>query len=951
MKLANTQASVNYSNETFKEYIFKLATGIIWKNEQEAQATEPTDTNELYRIELFIAANRGLLNYDIIRAFPREALEMVGGVSSANLDIYAADKSKIPLEIRDACVQKYAELLTKKNLVTGHYTFYKETNNYYRKLMGLPNLNDVDKIYNTDPRWDMTTPIPEMKYVERIEMEQQGVLQQIQAQYPEKEYLKFCGKRMIDFFNARTAEKYSILWRDETNSDVLNKAFDECYESCRYAMINVYFTTAYRNTNALYDNFIAMAIVFMTINIMQSKYLTTDITRDFYDIESLKVIYDSYSVPFYSEIPLEYHRKIVKAMNNLINKKGSDIVFNELFGIFDLGSMTINNYLLTKRHKMDLNNRPQFNPMRDPITGDIIYDDKGRPKLDPEKDYEYAFSKVPVGDDASLAVSDKANDVDYETITVPDPYWIEDNDLKEKLMNASFNFKETKYMGVQIVFDLIRISLESAYVFRMLTDNFDVTTRMTFYWSEIGSNCSFFDLFIYLSAIYCRMYGFEGTLSAKIDDIGYYMGYDIQHDAEYISKVILGLPSDHRNVGYNFEQNMELYEKVLNDPYLSQNTELVNLMMGMSYSNWDGSSRPSPFNSKMYENIQTIRDLVADGYINAKTKKEFEAYRELYNALMISKAVEETYRNPYTGEIFETYTDILAVYNPRLLQRYILLEDEDIESEMTIIIDKVEEMITSLRYLPFSAGANSSMMIQSLFKILKFFKSVKAELIGYDIIYVIRMRGLNFFKMIDLIYGLTTESYFDEGAEQLYLDIAELMDMYLKLSSDRFRINDKLLHESIFAELSHDIIISLRDVIHQILEEYHLSEELLMFDLITDLEEEYGTTQDLIQLKDSWYTKNQMTYMNSRDSHMTLSDKMSADEITGCLDTVWNLFSKLISSDQEVGLNRNTMYTDTIEYDLIDRIENKAKMYIKADYKPNEDRLYEVTPDGLIRVS
>src|SRR5699024_7967290 len=51
---------------------------------------------------------------------------------------------------------------------------------------------------------------------------------------------------------------------------------------------------------------------------------------------------------------------------------------------------------------------------------------------------------------------------------------------------------------------------------------------------------------------------------------------------------------------------------------------------------------------------------------------------------------------------------------------------------------------------------------ESLFKILQFFKSAKVELIGYDITYKLTMRGANFFKMLDLIWGSYTETWIDE---------------------------------------------------------------------------------------------------------------------------------------------------------------------------------------------
>ena len=310
----NTQASVNYSNEAFKQYVMQLATGLVWKNEALSQSLEKDDTQYKYRVELFMVACRGLLNFEVVRAFPADVLRRAG-IAEENIPAYASNKLNIPVGLRADVVRTYTEWLTEMDLVTLHYKNYVEENNYYRELNGLPDIGDTDYVYNTDPRWDTTTPIHQMRYVDRIEMEQKGVLQKIIKEHPDKPYLVYCGKTLIDVFDARAADRFEILWKDDCSSPVLNRDFTDVYNQTRYMVLSVYFSKAYQKTNELYENFIAMVILFITINTLHKRYLRADITRDFYDVESLKVIYDSYSVPFYSEIPLEYHRKIVKMMN------------------------------------------------------------------------------------------------------------------------------------------------------------------------------------------------------------------------------------------------------------------------------------------------------------------------------------------------------------------------------------------------------------------------------------------------------------------------------------------------------------------------------------------------------------------------------------------------------------------------------------------------------------
>lgn len=800
----STQPSIRYSNELFKEDMLTLSTGIVWKNRTAAIAAETTDTQELYRIELFVVANRGMLNWDVIRAFPRIVI-LNSGLDRNFLEMYATDKDAIPPDYRQAIVDEYARALTSKNPLTGRYayyskatdewvTVYEETNNYYRMLMGLPDYGASDDtyVYNTDPRWPTDIPVHEMEMLDRIDLEKSGVLQDLINANPDKTYLKYIGKRSVDFFKARIADRFEMLWREDSQTASLNHDFDDVYEKSRQLFMAVYYNEALRQANNLYDPFMAMAILFMTIQQMQSYYLHTDITRDFYDLESLKVLYDAYSVPFYPEIPFEYHKKVVKNINRLISYKGSSQIFFDLFQIFDLGTMNIYHYYLTKRHKVDENNKPLYRFLYDE-DGNVKLDENNRPIYDPSV-YEMKFSKVLIGDDPALRIDDRSNDVDYNLLTVPDPYWIEDLDLITKLQNAKFNYLETKYIGVQAIFDLMSITFENAYVFRMITDNRDLCEAMEFRWTDLGINCSLFDLFIYLAALYCRLYNYEGLITNRI-------------------------PALMDTYGYNFEESREiLRNQVLTDPYLSQRQDLIDLMMDMDMETVDQAN-------KVYDNITEIRDIIMKGYQKAKTKEEFFAYRNLFETLMASREITHVYTNPRTGELFETFTDVLANCSPDLMQRYLLTEDDNILNEMNICIDKLEETLTSMRWLPFSAGVNSSKMIDSLFRLLKFFKSAKAELIGYDITYAITLRGTNFFKMLDLIDRVFNQ-YWDKD-KNTFMDFIELAHELTIAKYDAFKQLDVVAndHETVWWW---DYIKYLTDciwMIHDIIETIFSSEQ------------------------------------------------------------------------------------------------------------------------------
>ena len=715
--------TVSYTNEAFKSYLMQLSKDIVWKNSSLAKLYE--SNTDPYLVEIFVTANRGVLNFDVIRAFPRAVLRKIG-IPEINIDQCASDKNQIPENMRSYAVQEYQEALCHINPVTGRLGYetpdgwvsiYEEQNDYYRMLNGLPGINEKEFVYNSDPRWPTDIPVHNLELVDRLEMEDAGVLDKLIKENPKAEYLKYCGSRMISIYKARVANRFEILWRHTVDSSTLEEDFDAVYDSCCNLVNSVYYSDAFRKTNSLYENFLAMSILFMTIQTMQYHYLSVDVIRDFYDTESLKYVYDSYSVPFYNEIPLEYHRKIVKNINKLIGYKGSSQVFFDLFDIFDT-NMNIYTYYLTKIHRFDEHGNPMFELKTDE-DGNVIKDKNGNPVLSPDN-YSIAFSKGEIYADPALSVADPVNYSDYNIITTADPYWIEDANTKKVLDDKVFNFNETKYIGVQTTFDLIKIAYENAHVFKMIMDNKTITDLLIIQWPDMGIEASLYEIFIYLAALVCRYHHYDGLLSDKLPYTAAVLGYDFKKSATIIK------------------------DTIDNNQYLKKNIDLKNKIRNMNITNT--LSVDSTFS-----NMQEIESMLISGYLNATSVDEFNAYRDLYNTLMTSKIIDEVYTDN-NGNVAESFSDLLRAQSPDLYGRLIGLAEEDVEDELTVLIDKIEELLTSLKYSPHSLGIESSSLIENLFRILRFFKSAKAEIIGYNIIYQITMRGINFFKILDGYY-------------------------------------------------------------------------------------------------------------------------------------------------------------------------------------------------------
>ena len=128
-----SQSDVLYSSEIFRQYLLQISTGIVWKNTSRAINEEPDDVNSAYQSELFVVANRDLLNFDIIKAFPRSILRN-SGIPDIDIEKYAADKTKIPEYLRKAVVDTYQKAFKSRNPVTGRPAFFNALTGKYEVI-------------------------------------------------------------------------------------------------------------------------------------------------------------------------------------------------------------------------------------------------------------------------------------------------------------------------------------------------------------------------------------------------------------------------------------------------------------------------------------------------------------------------------------------------------------------------------------------------------------------------------------------------------------------------------------------------------------------------------------------------------------------------------------------------------------------------------------------------
>lgn len=781
--LTNKKSDITLASSEFLSQLMLISTDIVWKDQTEAYKYE--DPAESIMTEIFVAASKGMLTFDTIFQLTPTVLA-AAGLDPMAVNAAMDDKRTVPQSLRPLVTSLFVKELLMKDANTGKYVNYVEYNDYYRKLFGLPSIHEEPKefVYNTKYEdISQTIPVHKLSLPDRYILESRGYLKELMAQHPTKKYIKHLASQCIDPYLARTTEKFGILYIKPASSTKLSDDFKDMYNDCRQNMIRVYYSDAFRKDNDLYDGFIAMCILFMTIQLMHYKYLDADVDRDFYDLESIRYIYDAYGVPFYKTIPLEYHRRVVKSINRLLSYKGSTRVFYELFDLFDYGSMDVFSYYLLKTHRFDAEGNPLF-----------VFDEDGKP--DNRAMYDIKFGKVRLYDDPPLELSDPANHVDYVTMTANDPYWISDKELLDKLYDdMDFNYRESKYIGIQTIFDMMQIVYEACYFFKMITDKKIDLSGITLTFNPLNKNIGIFTIVIYISALVCKKYGYEGNISSEYP---------------FVSKIL----------GFNFKEDLNVIrENIAKNKYLSQDTYLDNILISMNVNSIQSID-------DTFKKITDLQKYFADKMATVKTRDEYFAYADLQKVLMISDIVESSYKKK-NGTLAASFADLLSDLDPELYIR-LLAEDIPPVDELDLLLVLLKKAIASLKFIEYSDGVDISAMIEHLFKLLNFFKSAKAELTGYNIVYTISSRGLNMMRFLEEIRKIENTNFQIHDKFNVLTDVLGIFYDTMHFS-DKFEwITDELEYDTTDVFL-HDRINILKDMLMIITNVFETSVDAVAF--------------------------------------------------------------------------------------------------------------------------
>ena len=682
-----------YSLDSIFKNIREIISTVVIKYDSKGKKHETLEISRAH--DIYTLALEEKDTFYIYSSFDERSLRYAGITDEDEIYACINDKNNIPSHKRDAVVA-YQRYIT----INEH----EEKNNYYRMLNGKPDIEDTDYIYidigvASELEIDYTTPIHKLSDDEILRIEYVGELKRLQTLY-DKPYLQYLGSNKIDITIARQARNFSILRMSTNTTDSFYYEFQRIYGQCREYVMSVFYIKEHSQRYEKYDNFIAMVIMVMSIQRMFVNTFKYGIDRDFYDIGSIKLLFDSYNVPFIEDIPISYQRILMKNLNNLLRYKSSDKVLYDICDILGFSNINIYKYFLSKEHIKDDEGNPVFiyKDIEDPITHEItqVYDS--------EKMFDLKWKAVELRErDVASALLETTNTETYESVINDDPLWVDDSDLRERLYESEFNYIESKYLKMNIMYNLTSVLFDTIHIFRMLADKKSETQEFSITLPKIlgDKEVPIFNAVIFLTTLICKKNNLKGNIITSPSQTLHVLGFNFSADFSEVRKFIKE-----------------------NSKWIDQDIIL--------YFDEVTFTTPSDIN-KCYSNIKSLHKYLCDAMRHAKTKKEYDVHKKLYDTLLITEASKEIYTKS-DGEVALTYLELLQDIDVDL---YAAVTGTEIDDIVDVIEHVILQFSSFIDYLDsfYYLSADNNVLLNALIKLVDFFKSYTTDLTTFNILY------------------------------------------------------------------------------------------------------------------------------------------------------------------------------------------------------------------------
>ena len=437
--------------------------------------------------------------YTLYDYLPKETLKMILNTfipEVTNLEIYSNSVEMLnsylsSIDKNEA--DKIRESIT-ADMISWYVANYKETNNYYRTLIGLPPM-DENKVqykdtllrsYNelTDSYIEfgdtLLNMIPKGIYPDihwtRLEicefdqydisiLNEYGVLDKYKELAKRTDnrrykYFDYLGDNKLNIYTCRKAYEYELIGMPTVDNSEIKKIFVDKYVINRDYIIKTVCSDAYKFQSDYYNKFIIIFIMINTIMDVLADIPRMIINRDIFDSRCIKYLFESYGIPYYSEIPVKYQQAMLKNLNILIKYKSSTKNMIDICNLFGFSDIKVFGYYMLKEHNKDSN------------TGEYIFKDESLVNYDLDKLY-VKDKKGSIKDISGVRYSLLTEYKNYDAKKYTDTITIQNNDgsTTEKVI-----IKNTADVYIMDGANNIFIPLKDADYFKKIKANNTVAT-------------------------------------------------------------------------------------------------------------------------------------------------------------------------------------------------------------------------------------------------------------------------------------------------------------------------------------------------------------------------------------------------------------------------------------------------------------------------------------------
>ena len=632
---------------------------------------------------------------------------------------------------------------------------YVEVNNYYRTIMGLPNMlyetdtgfyeDEANFVYINEviPGIDTSLPLHKMSFLERYTLKVTKRLDAIiteNSNNPQREYLKYLDKD-TNILTLRDGGYFDIIWSKGDSND-FNK-FTDTYRQVKNHFIATSFDDRVLINEQFYEPLMCVTIIMCTLINIASDEPRKIIDSESIDDREIELTLKSYGVPLFN-FSSRYMNALIRRMNTLTMLKGTNKALQIVSNVFN--GISLYKYFLIK------------------LVKDNITD-----YSDPRNIYEMVYIKTPIDVDDPYKYIETSEHLPYSAVASNDPLWgYDQNIFEQEVLEMPFAYAESKYLGIDNSVDITMFSLKMSFWYRYVMERKEKFRGITFYIDSLDLQVSLHNIMIYLNTILFRKMKLTPDIPDSLPSVVFMNS--IKNNIDYDR--LIAMWEGH----FRFSEHKDFIRNLRDAPY--------NSTYDLAIETWQ-------VDMDIYFKLNELKK-------NVNNWEDFRMIDTIIEGFTYGEKVPELFDNK------TNYEDYLNTISPNFFFRLEELDSAEdridrLNNEMQEVLNTLIKFANNARHEMYIDMLNSAISIYSdqdildyIEQLINFYKSYTQDLLSKGLLYVLDdiNEGIKITEQITFYMEMTD---YDVITTALAFDNEELIEFLENLSeNETMTINERL---------------------------------------------------------------------------------------------------------------------------------------------------------------